>query len=76
MKQEGGRGGSDRKERRGEKWEKGKGENGNNGKNWKDSHMSGLPTSYLASPIGIESRVLRKVCPETSSQAPSLATLS
>lgn len=54
----------------------GKGKRGNNGKNWKDSHMSGLPTSYLASPIGIESRVLRKVCPETSSQAPSLATLS
>ena len=34
--------------------------------------MSGLPTSYLASPIGIESSVLRKVWPETSSQAPSL----
>lgn len=40
-------------------------------KNRKNSHIAGLPTSYLASPIGIDSSVLKKVCPETSSQAPS-----
>lgn len=37
----------------------------------KNSHMAGLPTSYLASPIGIDNSVLKKVCPETSSHAPS-----